>query len=77
MERKESDQTIEFGIIFTEMLEIRERERVRIEGKTPVFSIEKPGLCPQCERSQGYPITDTIYPFRRSLVEVNMTTNFF
>ena len=26
-------------------------ESVRIEGKTPVFSIEKPGFCPQCKRS--------------------------
>ena len=25
---------------------------VCIEGKTPVFSIEKPGFCPQCELSQ-------------------------
>ena len=26
-------------------------ERVRVDGKTPVFSIEKPGFCPQCERA--------------------------
>ena len=28
-------------------------ERVRIEGKTPVSSIEKPGFCPQYERSHS------------------------